>query len=225
MQDYTIEDIQGIIDAEPEATGDAFLDHRYETHYVKFGHHWPYYRAFYRLAKQLQPLLVVELGGWQGTAAAHFAGGCQGATVITIDHHTDPGDEVNKTLMEAAAERYHNLIYLQGWSNGELAEEEKGKHSLGNAANALPAVRSYGEDIDILFIDSWHDYGHAKQDWDIYRPLLADGALVICDDIIGGYGPAISGMLDFWNELPEPKFLNSRIHPNSNIGFIKYAKD
>lgn len=225
MINFTIEDIEAIVYADPAPTGDDFLDSRYEAHNTKFGHHWPYYRAFYRLARQLQPLLVVELGGWQGTAAAHFAAGCPQATVISIDHHSDPGDEVNRQLMEAAANHYDNLVYLPGWSNPDLAAEEKGKHALGDAPSVLSTVQNYGAYIDILFIDSWHDYRHAVQDWGYYKPLLNSPALVICDDIIGGDGPVISGMVDFWNELPEPKFLDGgKCHTGSQMGFVKYVR-
>ena len=32
-------------------------------------------------------------------------------------------------------------------------------------------------------------------------------------------------MVDFWNELPEPKFLDSRIHPGIPMGFLKWGNE
>ena len=197
-----------------------------------------YYRLFYRLAEYLQPGVVVELGGWQGTAAAHFAAGRGGKTmVITIDHHTDPGDQLNKAKMLEAEFRYDNLYYIQGWTNGELAIRESGKHALGDAPNALlelgrflvagmisKARHKETGGIDILFIDSWHQYAEAMMDWEIYQPLLSSPALVICDDILPGDGPAIGGMERFWNELPGEKFLSEVPHPGHPMGFLRYEK-
>lgn len=203
-------------------TGITLLDDRYEWQHLVNGAEWPYYRFFYELVNLLTPRLVVELGGYQGTAAAHFAAGCPEATVITIDHHTDPGDEYNKTRMLEVAERFANIVYIQGWTNPELAASQYGKHALGNAPNALPQVMEYGK-IDILFIDSWHTYQNARIDFDTYQPLLNSPALVICDDIQAGgdeYSP-ISGMLRFWEELPGEKFLNATLHPGTNLGFVK----
>ncbi len=124
-------------------------------------------------------------------------------------------------MLEAEAQ-YSNLHYIQGWTNSHLAKRELGKHSLGDAPDAFPRVINYYEEIDIIFIDSWHQYDEAMSDWNVYSILLSSPSLVICDDIIGGDGPAIGGMLDFWNELPGEKFLNDTLHPGYPMGFLKY---
>jgi predicted O-methyltransferase YrrM len=207
MKDFTLEDIKRIVSqAEHGATGDQFIDYRYNHHETKFNHTEPYYRVFYHLAKFLEPKLTVELGGWQGTAAAHFASGYEGGGVITIDHHGDPGDDMNKSLMQAAENRYLNLVYIQDWT-----------------WNALQIVKQYNTPIDILFIDSWHQYEYAMRDWNDYSPLLASPSLVICDDIMKGDGPVIAGMQRFWDELPGQKWLDEgTIHRGIPMGFIKY---
>jgi predicted O-methyltransferase YrrM len=209
----------------PFPTNDDFLNGRYDWQKISNGVEWPYYRFFHYLSYLLQPGLVVELGGYQGTAAAHFAAGYPEATIITIDHHTDPGDEENRAKMLQVCERYKNVVYIQGWTNPHLAEQQFGKHALGNAPDALSQVTELDKKIDILFIDSWHTYDNAMLDWRCYRPLLNNPALVICDDIQDGeqeHAP-ISGMLRFWEELPEPKFLNGNLHPGTNMGFIYVA--
>src|SRR3972149_9442971 len=142
MKDFTLDAIISLVKSFPEVTtGDDFIDKRYDLHKEKFGSHLRYYRLFYHLAQWLEPDLVVELGGWQGTAAAHFASGYPKATVITIDHLSDPGDDLNKIKMLEATTQYPNLIYLQGWT-----------------WDMHQVVAMYNQRIDILFIDSWHDY-------------------------------------------------------------------
>ncbi len=206
----------------PVRTGDKFLDDRYKWQVEVNGAEWPYYNFFYHLSNWLEPGLVVELGGYQGTAAAHFAAGYPQGTVITIDHHTDPGDQINKRKMEDACKEYPNLKYIQGWSTDQEAEAQKGDHYLGDAPSAYPEILKLEQKIDILFVDSWHVYEHAMLDWNAYSPLLNIPALVICDDIQDGGGPEspISGMMAFWDQFPDPKFVNSKLHPGTNMGFV-----
>lgn len=185
--------------------GNTFLDNRYERMIDSFGHPTEYYRVFYYLTRYLEPDFVVELGGWQGTAAAHLAAGYPQSIIISIDHHTDPGDDQNKELTLEASRNFRNLVYLQNWT-----------------WHAIEQVKNFDKTIDILFIDSWHDYEHAMADWELYRPLLTNGALVICDDILGGNGPVISGMTDFWNQFDYEKFLCDSIHAGIPMGFFRY---
>jgi len=203
---------------------DKFLNERYEWQKNGNGVEWPYYRFFYHLTKMLQPDFVVELGAYQGTGAAHLAAGWPKGIVATIDHHTDPGDEENKYKTQMACLEYPNIHYVRGWSNPELAAREFGKHELGNAPDAFFTVKGFNKKIDILFIDSWHTYENALMDWGTYKPLFNSPALVICDDIQEGEtdGSPVSGMMHFWRELPEPKFLNGNLHPGTQVGFLKY---
>ncbi len=233
MKPFTLEDIKQIVNFSIDngSTGHPFIDNRYQAHIDKFGEPFPYYRLFFHLAQQLKPLLAVELGGWQGTAAAHFAQGYLGGRVITIDHHTDPGDDLNIIKMEEAGKHYSNLTYIQGWTRGDLAESQWGKHdpALGNAPNAFPIVEDYVSrtktTIDILFIDSWHNYDEAMADWETYEPLLSDLALVICDDISSKSEPTIVNMWEFWEAMPGEKFLENRIHVGVPMGFMRYERD
>jgi predicted O-methyltransferase YrrM len=210
----------------PLPTGYIFLDTRYNWQKHTNGAEWPYYRFFYYLSQMLQPALVLELGGFQGTAAAHFAAGYEKTNVITVDHHSDPGDEANQERMLEAQKEFPSIVYLQGWTTARAAAKNKGLHTLGDMGDVYQRVVDhtlyYGRGIDILFIDSWHHYEYARGDWEVYKPLLNSPALVICDDIIDGDDSQapIYGMIQFWDEMPEPKFLNSNLHPGSNMGFV-----
>lgn len=209
---------------EPAPTGVSFLDQRFDKMRDPDGNVAPYYRFFYALAKKYKPKTVVELGGWQGTSAAHFAAGCPESLVITIDHHTDPGDDLNIAKMIQALSQFPNLTYCQGWTCDEIYNEEKGEHALGEGQNAFPKVVKEldGKGIDILFIDSWHEYNQAKRDWEAYKPLLASPALVICDDIYkGNPGEGIDNMVKFWDEMPGEKVLDGQIHPGYPMGLVK----
>jgi predicted O-methyltransferase YrrM len=228
LKDFDICELEWIAKKfSPLPNNNHFLDRRYDWQANENGAEWPYYRFFYHLSQWLQPKIVLELGTYQGTAAAHFAAGYDGSMVVTIDHHTDPGDDMNQLKVLEAQDGFSNLVYYQGWSTPALAEINKGQHFRGDAESAyqkiVDTLENYQQKIDILFIDSWHCYEYAKLDYEAYSPHLNSPALIICDDIQAGGGPEspIQGMLDFWEELPEPKFLNANLHPGTNLGFVK----
>lgn len=187
MRDFTLDEIKALV---PEArkflpTGDAWLDGRFQWEAQSSNQPKPYYKMFWLLAQALQPEFVVELGAWRGIGAAHFAAGGAGL-VATIDHHSDPGDEENKRWVLETVDRYPNLRYLQGWTWD---------------VGVVDQVAELGQP-DLVFIDGWHVYEYALPDWLIYSRLLADRALVICDDLADIGGTPIQGMEQFWEELP-----------------------
>lgn len=205
MKSFTIDDIKKLVEEslKEKPTGDDWLDSRYNEQVHWVGHTQPYYRLFYLIAKQLQPNLSVELGSWQATAAAHLAAGNPTGQVFTVDIHREDKDAQLRAI--EADGHYKNLTYVNRWTK--------------DAFPIIKAARLNSSSlVDILFIDAWHNYDEAMSEYKLYSELLADEALVICDDITAGYN--FEGMLKFWDELPEPKFLDSRIHPGIPMGFV-----
>lgn len=221
MKPFTVDDIKRIINFSVDIgpTGYSFIDNRYQAYMDRWGDTLQYYRLFFHLTQRLEPLLTVELGSWQGTSAAHFAQGYLAGDVITIDHHTDLGDDLNIDKVKEAEAHYSNLIYVKGWTRDDLAESQREKHKLGDAGSAYSYVRDYIDKnmvgIDILFIDSWHNSSEAMADWEAYRSLLSEVSLIICDDI------SDVDMLAFWDELPGEKFLENRMHTGIPMGFMR----
>ena len=207
---FDLLDVKNLIDTfDPEQpTGDPFLDARYENHRAIFGHGQPYWRAFYHLCTLLKPAFSVELGAWQATNAAHMASGYEYGDVVTIDHHSDPGDEENRELAREAARHYQNLHYVRGWT-WDVQED----------------VLQWAMGIDILFIDSWHHYDKAVRDWDTYRPLLSSPALVVGDDLVN-CEPTLHRMVEFWEEisLPYESFVTERPNPGNRMGFMRFVR-
>jgi predicted O-methyltransferase YrrM len=186
-----------------------------------------YYHFFYELTKRYKPNIVIELGTCTGSSAACFAAGCEDTTVITVDHHTDPGDEDNIHKTMEAAFYLPNIIYCRGWTTDTIYDEEYDKHSIPGE-NAYPKVLSAldGEKADILFIDSWHHGYQAMRDWNVYKELLTSPALVICDDISNGSPEGgIYDMVDgFWNKMDYEKHLSEGVlhFGYAPMGFFKY---
>ena len=204
MIDFTIDDIRLLAEEAllEKPTGNPWLDERYDEQVGIIGHTNPYYRMFYRIAEKLQPEFIVELGAWRGDASSHFAIGNPFADVIAVDIHKD-NDTAGMAKLQEAVNSLPNMTWIRQWS-----------------WDAVELVKAVDKKIDILFIDAWHDYKYAKLEWDLYSPLLADIALVICDDITGDY--LFEGMMKFWEELPGEKFLDGRVHVAVPMGFVRY---
>ncbi len=206
MNNFSLAQISRLIEQSllEQPTGNKFLDARYTEQISIIGHTNPYYRLFYLIAQALQPELVVELGSWQATSAAHFAIGCPTSRVITVDIHRE--DKAAQQRCIEADNHIPNLTYINKWT-----------------WDALPDIQALNMPISILFIDAWHDYEYAMKEWELYSKLLSSPALVICDDITTAYN--FEGMLRFWDELPGDKFLFSNgLHGNIPMGFLKHVK-
>lgn len=216
MRDFTLSEIEALV---PEArrlepTGDPWLDARFRWEAETSHQPKPYYKLLWELPRVLEVRYAVELGAWRGIGAAHLAAGGAGV-VVTIDHHSDPGDEENRAWCLEAAEQYTNIEYLQGWTREPWVVDR---------------VRELGRP-DLLFIDSWHNYDEAMADFRTYLPLLADRALVICDDIADFESPTISGMQRFWDDLPGAdwagtfdKWLAGTALNTYQMGFLKLER-
>ena len=188
-------------DFKPEPTGDDFLDARYDEQVEVQRRLIPYYRFFYQLAQAAKPKSIVELGSFQGTAAAHFAAGAPSAKVVTIDIHKDDARAKVRTM--EAATQYRNLDYINAWTY--------------EAVKDLPL-----SGIDILFIDSWHRKDHFLRDWADYSPLVRQPGLIIVDDVFDH--DDFPDMVEVFNDLPGQKFIDKTLHPDNAMGFVYVAK-
>jgi predicted O-methyltransferase YrrM len=191
---------------------------RYGTDYLRglrvenigiIGHDSLYYSVFYELAAAIKPGLVVELGTWRGFGAAHFASGCKSSKILAIDIHRE--DKIAQQRVIDHTRVLDNISYINKWT-----------------WDAVHDVMAVGLPIDILFIDAWHEYQYAMREWELYKPLLADRALVICDDIFDAPGATVD-MIKFWAALDKSqgitvKFLDVDIHNGVPMGFALFRR-
>ena len=208
--DFDLLDVKNLVETfDRGPTGDPFCDGRFDDHFNEFGVQRHYWRMFWHLCREFKPEMAVELGAWQATCAAHMASGGAGA-VVTIDHHTDPGDDVHEALAREAAQAYMNLTYHKGWTTDEAT---------------LELVRSFTRPVDLLFIDAWHHIDYARADWRAYEPLLADTALVVCDDL-ANMEPTLHMMEEWWAEMSRDResFSAGTAVSIMPMGFLKYVR-
>lgn len=198
--------------------GHPLMDSYYNWYAQLTAHQNPYYRLFYLIAKEFKPGFVVELGAYRAGASGHFAVGNPSSMVVTVDMHKDmPQQADDKAHCLKAARMIPNLFYINKCTVDNMPEY--------GYECAIDDIKAYKKPIDVLFIDAWHDEKYTRREWELYSPLLADEALVICDDVLNNTG-LFAGMEQWWDSFEYDKFLDDRPHPGIPMGFMKYvAKD
>ena len=139
-------------------------------------------RYFAKLVRRLRPRFVVELGTGRGRTAAQIAAALHEFSFFATVNWPNPpsGDEVGAELAPwNCSNRIQQVL-------GDTREQ---------------AWRFPNEVIDLLYIDSTHEYNCIVAEWILYKSKLADGAVVVVDDIrfLG------SDMERFWGPLPYEK--------------------
>jgi hypothetical protein len=77
---------------------------------------------------------------------------------------------------------------------------------------------SIPKEIDLFFTDTVHFYRQVKDEYDVYEPLLADGAFIMIDDI------NLKDKRKLFDELPFEKWdLTEWCHHNG-FGLLRYKK-
>lgn len=206
---FTQAELQDLIDNVEIVTTPDVLNGIREDTSKRVGHDQPYYKLFYEIVKQFKPQFCVELGSWMATAASHLAIGNPAGKVVTVDIHRED-KEAQKYVMSLGS-KVPNLQYVNKWT-----------------WDAVDDITAVGLPIDILYIDAWHEYQYARREWDLYKPLLADTALVICDDLFDSKDTTVD-MMKFWNELNKSqgmvwKIFNTGLHSWIPMGFAQFRR-
>ena len=119
-----------------------------------------YYRFLKVLAQEMKPRLAVELGVCGGGGSLHMA--MTGCKTIGVDYQWDHEDNVNHII-----ENYKNFEFM-----------------LSDSIAAAPKIMNKYGKIDLLFIDTDHTYQRTVDEFNAYKPFLADNAIVCFDDIL-----------------------------------------
>jgi predicted O-methyltransferase YrrM len=146
--------------------------------------HWC--EAFYRIAREMNPTCIVELGTGLGVSTLYWAKAAPAAQV-----HTFEGDA-------ALAAVSRTLVEEQIASNVMLHE--------GLFAETLPRFLASNPRIDIAFIDGDHTYEATLNNFSLLLPYLHENSLVIFDDIYWS-----RGMERAWKEIKALHQVNQSI--------------
>ena len=151
-----------------------------------------YYRFLWKLAQTLKPAFSVEIGTYVGTSAVHMADGNPDGTVLTIDMNQDAKNIVDRLEIP-------NLIAVHD-----------------SSALAVKLLKMLPP-IDVLFIDGNHCFNNCYGEYDLYRPFVRDGGVILFDDI-----DIDRQMETAWKYILDPKISLKSLH---YTGFGAAIKD
>lgn len=179
-------------------TGDVELDKLYDDYprQMPIRPDFPnYYRFLYYLAPRINRFL--ELGCRTGAASYHVRKGNEKAAIFALDHSEE---FLNKDLMQ-------RISFIRSDSKDP------------------DTAKCFRDEIfDAILIDTDHSYESVKAEYNLWRPKVRPGGLIMFDDIDA---PEF-GVKRFWDELAKSppanpllrlrKFSFSNLHPE-NWGF------
>ena len=151
----------------------------------------PYYRFFQILARELKFSLSIVLGVCGGGDCLHLALGNPEGKIIGVDLINDHEEQLSYIKSTCP-----NFIFYKGDS----------------VKSAKLISRAFGA-IGFLFIDTIHEKDRTILEFEIWKPYLADEAIVCFDDLLR------EEMNGFWDWLPEPKLRINDLHPTAEGGF------
>jgi cephalosporin hydroxylase len=151
-----------------------------------------YYYLMYLLSQRLAPCVAVELGVERGDGLASLALGSPDTLVFGVDQ------AVHGALPETLAE-FPDITFLHARST------------------PVPDELHVFE-INILHVDTIHSYAQVTAEWQDYQPFLAQGAIVLFDDL------HVENVAQKFYELPHPKRQDDRLH-RTGYGVLLYCKE
>lgn len=152
-----------------------------------------YYLWLEEFVKEIQPKVVVELGTFEGGSAVHILNGLPPDSIfVTVDKTKN-----HSKLQEVSDDRFKTII------GDDLSD---------TVFNQIP------DGIDILFVDSDHNFTQVTRELDLYSKKFSDTCYVVLDDI---HLPAMQG---FWSEITRTKYDLSEWH-GSGFGLVIWEKE
>ena len=150
----------------------------------------PYYRFLGILARELKPKVSVVLGVCGGGDCLHIALGNPNGKVIGIDIAEDHPQQISFIQQTCP-----NFIF---W--------------LGDSINSADEIHQKYGPPSLLFIDTTHTYKQTILEISAWMSYLTSSYIICFDDLFR------KEMLNFWEELTEPKLRLDNLHDGAESG-------
>jgi predicted O-methyltransferase YrrM len=129
----------------------------------------------YRLAKDCNKGVIVEIGSWKGKSTIWLSAGSKAGNkvkVYAVDPHT--GSEE------------HKEAYGKVWTFEEFKKNIKNAGMddivIPLVKESVPAAAEFKEPVGLIFVDGAHDYESVKKDFKAWYPKVADGGIMVFHD-------------------------------------------
>jgi predicted O-methyltransferase YrrM len=138
-------------------------------------------RLLYEIAR-LVPVSgdIVEIGSWKGKSTIALAFGIHSSrysrTIAAVDPHEGIVLPGQKQRMESTRVAFINNIRAAG------VQDKVRPYVM----TSRQAANKWNKSVAVLFIDGIHDYQHAKEDFELWAPFVANKGIIAFHDCFCG---------------------------------------
>jgi len=133
-------------------------------------------QLLYRLAADLQPSNIIELGTSLGVTSVYFKKAAPDVMLYTLEGCPETAEVARETLAKAGINNYELII--------------------GDFDNTLPRLLDHTDKVDLVFVDGNHTKEATLRYFEWLLPKVHDGTLLIFDDIYWS-----AGMKEAWKAI------------------------
>jgi predicted O-methyltransferase YrrM len=146
-----------------------------------------------RLVQSRQPKHVLEIGTARGgTLLLLTESAAPGARIVSLDL---PGGRNGGGYPE-----WKSAIYRKFPREGRTLTLVRGNSHLDSSREQVAKLAG-PQGFDLIMIDADHSYDGVKRDFQLYRPLLAPGGMIVMHDILPNRFDAEIDVAPFWEEV------------------------
>lgn len=154
-----------------------------------------YSKLLFEIVRRYKPEVVIEIGIDKAGSTMSLAAGNPGSQITSID------------IDRASCENAGRIAAQQGLKNLTVLHD--------SSTRRAPMLVKSGMKADLLFIDGAHDFFHCYRDYEVFRPLMNQGGIILFDDIHQGREMEVA-----WSYVVDPKIELPRSH-HSGFGACK----
>jgi predicted O-methyltransferase YrrM len=148
------------------------------------------------LVQDLRPAIVLEIGTQAGgTLYCWCRLADANATIVSIDL---PWGRFGGGYTEEREQEMMSLFPTDGQQLHLLRANSHDPATLEQLKSILD-----GRQLDLLFIDGDHTYEGARQDFEMYSPLAAEGGAIVLHDILEHHPGTDCDVRRLWNEVKD----------------------
>jgi SAM-dependent methyltransferase len=155
------------------------------------------YKRLARLAQEVAPSSILEIGVWRGDRAQSFIEAALRGGATSVQYFGFDLFEAMPTSLAAAEASRSTRNPTREEVERRLArfdpEQVRSTLIAGNTLETLPQACATLPPIDFAFIDGGHSYETVTSDWECVKKVLRPGGVAVFDDYIEGPGPHPEG--------------------------------
>lgn len=141
--------------------------------------------AYRNYLQEVEPIrLIVELGVDYGFSLFTLARDYPESHVIGIDSYNDLQNHTDALPWVAQhISKFPNACVIRAWGREVSERTRAGEGPEAFAGRVLGTLKALPGEIDLLHIDTVHDYESTREEFELFEPLVRPGGCIMFHDV------------------------------------------